>query len=57
MICMKKAPIASQTAVVENAQSGCTASDRSDAIMIMRRRPKRSDSVPNEMPPMMAPIL
>ena len=55
--CIRNAPTESQTALVENAQSGSTNSDSTAARMMVRRRPKRSDKVPKQMPPMMAPIL
>jgi len=54
---MRKAPAASHTALVEKAQSGKTTSESNAAMMMMRRRPKRSDIEPKNMPPMMAPIL
>ncbi len=55
--CIRKAPTASQMTLAAKAHSGSTTSDSNEAMMIMRRRPKRSDSAPNDRPPMMAPIL
>ena len=55
--CIRKAPIASHTALAANAQSGSTTSESTAAIMMVRRLPKRSESEPKDIPPIMAPTL
>ena len=55
--CMRNDPSVSQPAVVDRAKMGTIGSASTDATTIVRRRPSRSDSVPNTTPPIVAPTL
>ena len=54
---MRNDPSASQPAVVDSAKIGTIGSASIAATMIVRLRPKRSDTDPNATPPMVAPTL
>lgn len=55
--CMRNDPSVSQPAVVDSAKIGTIGRASTDAMMIVRRRPSRSDSDPNATPPIVAPTL